>query len=173
MVTQDPNNAWAQGHINPWWGLKHRDLEYINEQFNDPESLTEWRELGYTQTRFTGDLYDMRAAEPSWMKEFYKIFPWNNLSWSVYRMPPGSVLPMHSDTYARFREIYNLSDTSRIVRTIVFLEDWQSGHYLEMNGTPLTGWRAGDWVSWRDDFPHLAANMGKTNRYTLQLTGTA
>jgi hypothetical protein len=54
----------------------------------------------------------------------------------------------------------------------VYLEDWASGHYGEMAGQPITGWRAGDWVSWHDDFPHLAANMGRTDRYTLQLTGT-
>jgi hypothetical protein len=52
------------------------------------------------------------------------------------------------------------------------MEDWASGHYLEMNGQPFTGWRAGDWVSWRDDFLYLAANIGQTDKYTLQLTGT-
>jgi hypothetical protein len=58
-----------------------------------------------------------------------------------------------------------------VVRIIVFLEDWASGHYLEMNKTPILNWKAGDWVCWRSDFLHLAANIGKTDRYTLQLTG--
>jgi hypothetical protein len=53
----------------------------------------------------------------------------------------------------------------------VFLEDWQNGHYLELNGHPIVQWRAGDWVQWRDDLPHIAANVGKTPRYTLQITG--
>ena len=172
MVTQESKHCWAQGHVEPWWGLRHRDLAYANEPFNDDISLREWRALGYTQKRFTGDMYDMRQPEPNWMSKFSEMFPWGNLSWSVYRMGPGSVLPMHSDTYTRFKEIYNLSDTTTVVRTIVLLEDWASGHYLEMNGTPITRWRAGDWVTWRDDFPHLAANIGKTDRYTLQLTGT-
>ena len=87
-------------------------------------------------------------------------------------MPPGSVLPAHSDTYDRFKLIHGLKNTHSVVRTVVFMEDWSSGHYLEMNGAPVTKWHAGDWVSWRDDFVHLAANMGRTNRYTLQLTGT-
>ena len=171
MATQD-NNTWVQGHVTPWWGLDHRNLDYIQEPFNDSKSLNEWRQLGYTQTRFTGDMYDMRFPEPDWMDPFYSLFPWNNLSWSVYRMGPGCVLPAHSDTYARFKKIYNLPHTSSVIRTIVFLEDWKSGHYLEMNGQPIISWRAGDWVSWRDDFIHLAANVGKTDRYTLQLTGS-
>jgi hypothetical protein len=31
-------------------------LPYTNEPFNDPASLAQWQELGYTQTRFTGDM---------------------------------------------------------------------------------------------------------------------
>jgi len=172
MATPVPNNAWAQGHIDPWWDLRHQDLRYIHEQFNDSDSLSDWRKLGYTQTRFTGDMYDMRNSEPDWVQPFRQIFPFENLGWSFYRMPPGSVLPAHRDTYDRFKLIHGLDTTHSVVRTIVFLEDWASGHYLEMDGQPFTGWRAGDWVSWRDDFLHLAANMGRTDRYTLQLTGT-
>ena len=172
METLVANNAWAQGHVDPWWDLRHRDLKYIHEQFNDPESLNAWRRIGYTQTRFTGDMYDMRNAEPDWVKPFRNIFPYERFGWSFYRMPPGSVLPAHRDTYDRFKLIHGLETTHSVVRTIVFMEDWASGHYLEMNGEPFTGWHAGDWVSWRDDFLHLAANMGQTDRYTLQLTGT-
>ena len=172
MVTPAQNNTWAQGHVDSWWGLRHRDLTYINEPFNDYSSLSEWRRLGYSQTRFTGDMYDMRNSEPVWVDPIRSVFPFERFSWSFYRMPPGSVLPAHRDTYDRFKLIHGLETTHSVVRTIVFLEDWASGHYLEMNGTPVTEWRAGDWVSWHDDFLHLAANMGRTDRYTLQLTGT-
>jgi len=172
MVIPAQNNTWAQGHVDPWWGLRHRDLAYTNEPFNDSSSLTEWRRLGYSQNRFTGDMYDMRNSEPVWVDSFRGVFPFERFSWSFYRMPPGSVLPAHRDTYDRFKLIHGLETTDSVVRTIVFLEDWASGHYLEMNGTPVTEWRAGDWVSWHDDFLHLAANMGRTDRYTLQLTGT-
>ena len=172
MVTPAQNNTWAQGHVDPWWGLQHRDLAYINEPFNDTVSLAEWRRLGYSQSRFTGDMYDMRNSEPAWVDPFRGVFPFERFSWSFYRMAPGCVLPAHRDTYDRFKLIHGLETTHSVVRTIVFLEDWASGHYLEMNGTPVTEWRAGDWVSWHGDFLHLAANMGRTNRYTLQLTGT-
>jgi hypothetical protein len=172
MVTPAQNNTWAQGHVDPWWGLLHRDLAYANEPFNDATSLSEWRRLGYTQSRFTGDMYDMRHSEPSWVDPFRSVFPFERFSWSFYRMAPGCVLPAHRDTYDRFKLVHGLETTDSVVRAIVFLEDWDSGHYMEMNGKPITGWRAGDWVSWHDDFLHLAANMGRTDRYTLQLTGT-
>jgi hypothetical protein len=162
---------WKQYHIDPWW-ITHRDLYYTNEPFNDSDSLKKWQQLGFTQTRFTGDMYDMRHREPKWVTPFRDYFLWKHFSWSVYRMGPGCVLPNHSDTFARFRNLHKITDTHSIRRAVVFLEDWNSGHYFEIDGNPLVKWRAGDVVVWKFDTPHLAANMGETNRYTLQITGT-
>jgi len=170
MVTQENPEGWSRGHIDPWWST-HRDLEYINEPFNDAHSLELWRSLGYTQTRFTGDMYDMRHPEPDWMADFRRHFPWQHFSWSVYRMRPGSVLPNHTDTYARFVKLYDIEDPTAIHRAVVFLEPWQSGHYFEIDGTPITGWQAGDTITWHYDVQHVAANIGMTDRYTLQITG--
>lgn len=170
MVIPEQGNHWVTGHIVPWWD-QHRDLSYINEEFNDPNSIDLWRHLGYTQSRFTGDMYDMRFEEPPWVAGFRLYFPWRFFSWSFYRMPPGTVLPRHSDTYNRFINIYEISDPTVIHRAVIFLEDWSSGHYFEINGQPLIQWCAGDWVTWRYDTPHLAANVGMTDRYTLQITG--
>jgi hypothetical protein len=163
---------WMRGVIShPWWQLEHRILDYQNEPFNDVDTLQKWRSLGFSQPKFTGDMYDMRRAEPDWINPFRQYFDLRHFSWSVYRMGPGTVLPLHKDTYKKFKQVHELPSNEQILRIIVFLEDWQSGHYLEMNGTPVVQWRCGEWVAWRDQFPHLAANMGDTNRYTLQLTG--
>lgn len=163
---------WTNGWITSnWWGYSHQALPYTNEPFNDSDSLDQWRKLGYTQTRFTGDMYDMRKPEPDWIAPFRHHFPWQHFSWSVYRMGPGTVLPNHADTYARFREIYSIKDPSTVFRAVVFLENWQSGHYFEIDHEPETEWAAGQYVIWRNDVEHLAANMGMTNRYTLQITG--
>lgn len=170
MAIQENAKRWQKTWIEPWW-VSHRALPYINEPFNDPESLALWRDLGYTQTRFTGDMYDMRNPEPAWIEPFRRYFPWKHFSWSVYRMGPGCVLPNHADTYARFRELHDIQDSDSIFRAVIFLEDWQSGHYFEINGQPHTGWLAGDTVIWQNDVEHLAANMGVTDRYTLQITG--
>lgn len=168
MEIQEQNN-WYSGHTEPVWSGAYKDLQYINEPFNDAESLKEWRDLGYTQKRFTGDMYDMRQEEPEWMFKVREHFPWKNFSWSVYRMNPGSTLPMHRDTYARFREINNCQGD--IHRAVIYLEDWQSGHISEIEDTVITKWKAGDYLVWKNDTPHLAANVGKTARYTLQVTG--
>ena len=170
MVILDQPKRWRTQRVNVFWD-GHRDLPYVNEPFNDPDSLSRWRHLGYTQEKFTGDMYDMRQPEPSWMQPFRDIFNWKHFSWSLYRMGPGTVLPMHQDLYVRFREIYQIKNAGDIVRAIVFLEDWQSGHYFEIDNHPVVSWSAGDTVIWHNDVPHLAANMGQTDRYTLQITG--
>jgi hypothetical protein len=165
------NNYWARGYIKPWWGIKHRQLAYKNEPFNDPITQARWNALGFNQTRFTGDMYDMRNPEPGWLGNFRNCFQFRHFSWSVYRMEPGTTIPEHIDTYSKFKEIYQLSDDTNIARALVFLEDWASGHYLELAGEPIVKWKAGDWVCWSNDLPHIAANVGTTNRYTLQITG--
>lgn len=170
MVIPERDN-WRLGWISdPWW-QGYQDLPYINEPFNDPQSLAHWRDLGYTQTLFTGDMYDMRQPEPLWMQGFRRVFPWQHWSWSVYRMAPGRVLPSHADTYGFYRKLYAIDDINQIWRAVVFLEDWQSGHYFEIDGHAITEWARGEYVAWRGSTPHLAANMGVTDRYTLQITG--
>lgn len=172
MEIQEKTKRWAKSWIKPWW-TDHRNLPYVNEPFNDATSIDLWRNLGYTQTKFTGDMYDMRNPEPTWIDPFRRIFKWQHFSWSVYRMGPGCVLPNHSDTYARFCDIHKVEDAEQIYRAVIMLEDWNSGHYFEIDGTPYTGWIAGDTFVWRNDVEHLAANVGMTDRYTLQITGVS
>jgi len=81
-------------------------------------------------------------------------------------------LPEHVDTYERYIELFDLKgkeDTIR--RAVLFLEDWQSGHYLEIEGQAIPHWSKGDYVAWTTNTPHMAANIGITPRYTLQITG--
>lgn len=169
MAIQD--HKWYTTQTDPCW-YNIRDLAYRNEPFNDPKSLTYWNLLGFSNNKYTGDMYDMRNAEPEWMSDVLVQFDmWEHVGWSVYRMGPGTCLPLHSDTYTRFREIHDLESTDSVARAIVFLEDWQSGHYFEIDRYPFVNWSAGDTVVWYDDVPHIASNMGFTDRYTLQITG--
>lgn len=164
------NSGWGRVMLMPCWS-GYRELAYVNEPFNDPDSISKWRQLGYTQTRFTGDMYDMKNQEPAWMERLKRHFPWKHFSWSIYRMGPGCVLPQHRDTYAKFRQIYQIQDPKVIYRAIIFLEHWQSGHYFEIQNMPIVGWGAGDCIIWQYDVPHTAANVGLEDRYTLQITG--
>lgn len=97
---------------------------------------------------------------------------WKNMAWCFYRLNPGCLVPGHVDHFANYMKYYNIADRGRIVRSLVFLEDWKSGHYFEAGGQAFTKWRAMDFVTWSHDTYHLGGNLGTEIRYTVQLTGT-
>jgi hypothetical protein len=161
-------------HIQKFWDDEYKSLNYTREPFNDPESVSKWVCNGFSGP-FTGYMCDMRDPQPIWNNRFVEFFEakgWQDVGTSYYRMDTGTVLPNHSDLYKKYVELFNLKDNEHwIYRAIVFLEDWQSGHYAELDGEPFVGWRAGDCLIWRYDTPHMAANLGDLPRYTLQITG--
>jgi hypothetical protein len=160
--------------LYPFWDDEYKQLDYIQEPFNDPTSVNQWLEQGYPH-KFIGDLCDMRHQLPSWSQRFIEMFEgqgWKDIGLAFYRMPTGTVLPVHSDLYKRYIEIFNLQGQEQTIhRALVFLEDWKPGHYFEARGVPLVDWRAGQVIEWIYDVPHSAANIGLEDRYTLQITG--
>ncbi len=170
MATQD----LFKYHLPVFWDDEFKELDYVNEEFNDTGNLERWTALGYAN-RFTGDMCDMRRPQPSWNHQFIKIFQemgWKDIGTSYYRMGTGTILPTHSDLYLRYIDVFKLQGQEhKIRRAIVFLEDWRPGHYFEGADCPKINWRAGDVVEWAYDTPHMAANMGLDPRYTLQITG--
>jgi hypothetical protein len=161
-------------HVPAFWNDEFIHLDYVNESFNDPESTARWLDLGYAN-KFTGDMCDMRSAQPSWNPVIIDIFHqmgWQDVGTSYYRMMPGTILPTHQDLYKKYIDIFSLHGQEHTIRrAVIFLQDWQPGHYFEGMGEPVVKWSAGDVVEWCYDTPHMAANMGSATRYTLQITG--
>jgi hypothetical protein len=170
MVTHEVNKYW----IDVFWDNEYQRLEYINEPFNDPESVNLWISQGY-QAKICGDMCDMRSAQPSWNHRFIEEFEntgWKDIGTSYYRMTSGTVMPTHSDLYKAYIKRFNLQGQEHTIRrALVLLEDWKPGHYLEVMGEPYVQWSAGTVIEWTYDTPHMAANIGLDPRYTLQITG--
>lgn len=161
-------------NIAPFWNDEYKHLTYTKEKFNDPVTEIVWQDAGF-RGPFGGWMCDMRNTQPSWNEQFIDFFTtlgWQDIGTSYYRMDPGSSLPEHIDTYKKYIELFDLKgQESKIRRAVIFLEPWQSGHYAECNGVPYTDWIAGFTLIWSWDAPHIAANLGMTPRYTLQITG--
>jgi hypothetical protein len=170
MVT----HAIVKYDLEVFWDDEFKSLEYHHEPFNDPESVNLWLTQGY-QGKIVGAMCDMRQQQPSWNDKFVKHFEaqgWKDVGTSYYRMPTGTVMPVHGDLYKKYIERFELQGQEHTVcRALVMLEDWKSGHYLEAMGVPYVGWSAGQVVEWTYDTPHMAANIGLEDRYTLQITG--
>ena len=160
--------------INPFWDDEYKFLDYKNEEFNNQQDLTRWVYNGYRHGKFTGDMCDMRSPQPTWNDQIIKHFEdlgWQDVATSYYRMTTATILPTHSDTYKKYIEIFKVENPNSIKRALIFLEDWSSGHYLEVDGKPILDWQQGDYVVWDYNTPHMAANIGTAPRYTLQITG--
>jgi len=161
-------------HIDRFWDDEFKTLDYIQEPFNDPDSVNLWISQGY-HDKICGDLCDMRHRLPAWANKFIDIYSqqgWKDVGVAFYRMKTGTVIPVHADLYKRYIELFNLQGKEHTIRrALVLLEDWKSGHYLEVEGKPYVNWTAGDTVEWAHDSPHMAANIGLQDRYTLQITG--
>lgn len=170
MVTHAVNKY----HIERFWDDEFKTLDYIQEPFNDPASVSRWLSQGY-QDKICGDLADMRHRLPAWADKFVEMYEsrgWKDVGIAFYRMSTGTVMPVHQDLYKRYIEIFNLQGQEQTIRrALVLLEDWKPGHYLEAMGEPVVNWHAGDTVEWVYDTPHMAANIGLEDRYTLQITG--
>lgn len=167
-------HAFTTYSMKPFWDDEYKLLPYTNEPFNDPIMVKQWEEDGF-QGRITGDLADMRGEQPSWNHKFVTFFEhqgWRDVGTAYYRMNAYTVMPEHYDIYRAYVNKFNLHEKrDNIRRAIVFLEDWKPGHYLEVLGKPFVEWRAGQVVEWTNSTPHMAANLGVYDRYTLQITG--
>jgi len=96
------------------------------------------------------------------------LFP--RYSVGIMKQPPGQTLPVHTDTFFQFAKNNNVEPSS-CCRVNIFLEDWQSGHYFEINENSVLHWKQGDAIIIKCNEPHLSGNMGMTNKYTMQVTG--
>jgi hypothetical protein len=152
-------------HLNNW----HLDLNYQAHQsplsgfnFVDREDINR-----YKQEQIIAHIHKGIEFEQFFVDYFSHL---HSHVFAVSKMLPGMILPYHTDEYAYFRNINNVTH-NQIIRIIVFLEDWKSGHISEVNGRSITNWKQGDWIQWIGTTPHMAANLGLTDRYTLQITG--
>jgi hypothetical protein len=167
--------TWCQGRIPVRWTVEEIDgLDWVREDFNDPQMAQAWL-AQYGAIARTGYQADYRSRQLSCNDSIVADLalagmPLDKTGLSYYKMMPGDILPYHGDTYARYRA-YHSVEIDQIWRVIVFLQDWQPGFLFEMEGWPITQYRAGDWVAWQGGAEHMAGNLGRVPRYTLQITG--
>ena len=134
------------------WGTKHRELTYIKDYFKDPEQESAWINSGHQPEALCVD------------ENLYIV--------EIGGFAPGTYLPMHVDRFEHYSKANNIQDLSSIVRYVLFLEDSSVGHMLQIGHTVYYHWPAGLCVGWNHSTPHMAANLGGQDRYTLQITGT-
>jgi hypothetical protein len=164
---------WGQGHVDPWWDDSFKNLNYIWKPIPNQDMIPIWDEKYGKGLKYTGGVYDMSQPTPDYALPFLTLMKdWQHVGISFFKQNPLEALPLHRDTYTRYQEVHKLTNPNLIYRCIVFLEDWKSGHYLEVDGTGIVNWNKGDYVYWNYNTEHYAGNFGTEARHTLQITGT-
>ena len=163
-------------NIKPFWDDEYKKLNYRKEIFNDEYAIGEWRENGYDNDveKFSGKMANHNDKQPNW-NEIFKSWAFHehglkNVGCCYYRMGTNDIIPNHFDAYNVYTEKFNC-EAEDVHKILVFLEDWKSGHYFEFNNQPIVNWKRGDYFIWSGKVPHMAANIGIEDRYTLQITG--
>jgi len=175
-VITKSNENWHKGFIKPFWStVSYTKLDYKHIPFNNDKDMQKWLKQGYPkEVVANGALVDMNSTQPAYAKDIVKWFEntYNvkNVGISFFRMKTACMIPTHKDTYKKYKSLFKCR-AKDIRRAIIFLDDWQPGHVLEVDGYPITKYKKGDFVFWKNDTPHMAANIGLKPRYTMQLTG--
>jgi hypothetical protein len=156
-------NQYKRGEIKNFKSLlgEYKNLNYINKPFNDKDTLTKWKSLGHVYEKYTGKMLDQSQTLPNWCFKFLDNFLLQNPTITLYCMTPGTILPEHSDTFLKYKHIMNLGLKDSISRCIIFLEDWKSGHYFEIDEDPIVKWKSGDYIMWRDSTSTYGSKFGK------------
>ena len=162
---------WFRGQIN--LGVQEFDtypnLKYVRHPAN-PRDLTEWKRQGYTHEHMTGAMVVDREVMPNWIGECAKQIGLTSCGFTFYKMVTGDIMPRHADHFMTYQKIFNV-DKSKVRRAVIVLQDWEPGHYFDIENEAIVNYKQGEYVLFDAFTNHSAANIGLKDRYTLQITG--
>ena len=125
----------------------------------------------YTKKSLLGEMYNDKLDKDKHDLSHLNVKGWQNFAWCFYKLTPGRWLPPHKDHFKNYCNYYKISNKNKIMRTIVFLEDWKPGHYFEVNNKPCVNWKAGQYILLDQTMWHRSGNVGVDKKYTAQVTG--
>ncbi len=133
-------------------------------------------QAGYnsTNTLLKQKYFFDKKSMPDWSRKILKMSKLENAYLVVHMNPPGSTNPWHYDTFAGMSKMKTDPKSKvkkKIMRVLLFVDDWHWGHFLQVGNQVVSNWKKGDIYSWKSDRYHLATNSGITKRYTIAITG--
>ena len=109
------------------------------------------------------------------MRKTFEYFELENYTWKYNVQYPTDNLLWHVDNLPgkpTKENVLKSDRTSKTVRFLVFLRDWEPGQGVLFGNYFLDRWRSGDawWFDWIS-VPHSTFNMSWEDRPMLQITG--
>jgi len=160
----------ANGFLNRFQAQGNR----TDAPFTEPYDRAELEYLGLDPNHMF--FYNLRSTDNDAVQDIMDSFKFKKATASFHIQPPGSVFPYHVDEIPGIKnndaDSWLDDDPKWAARFEIQVFDWQPGHVWAVGNTYWKQWRAGDilWHDWRHT-PHGTANMGRSPRVTLQVTG--
>jgi hypothetical protein len=89
-------------------------------------------------------------------------------------LPPGSVIPLHQDTFHKLRTQFP-DHPGRMVRAVVYATEYDMGQFTQyLNDGRIhnsTDWKIGDGTIWDDQVPHVTVNGSMKDLCTVNFSG--
>ena len=108
-----------------------------------------------------------------WYEPMKALFPQlKKMGVSLFVQPPGHCIPSHVDTYSSFmRRTGEYPDYTKLKRYMVFVSDWDWGHFFHYGNHCINQWRGGDLWDLKGGIYHGSANAGITPKITIHWSG--
>jgi hypothetical protein len=161
-----------EGHITPTWDIKEfYDLEYTLGYHKEDKLNQRYVAAGHVKDSMS--LYNcfensLKVDTQSIRDQFDFL---KDLALAVNLFKPGQYLPMHHDLYGKYKSVFSVDSSDKIIRVMVMLENSVPGQILQINHRAIAKWSAGDWFGWQGQEPHAFYNLSMSNRYAIQITG--
>lgn len=89
-------------------------------------------------------------------------------------LPPGSVIPLHQDTFHKLRTQFP-THPGHMVRAVIYASEYDTGQftqYLDQGRLHnSTEWKVGDGTIWDDQVPHVTVNGSMKDLCTVNFSG--
>ena len=165
------NTETERGHFGVTWQTEHKHLPYTRSELST-ERRKHYHDLGYLSNSAIKNSVEEynEPTMPLWATDMGRVFGLFDQSLKFIRLSQYDVIPPHDVSVTDYC-IENRADPDDIMIGILMLEDWKPGHLLEIDGTPHTNWKQGDWFKFFANRPISYANVGKKKMYMVQLMG--
>jgi hypothetical protein len=107
------------------------------------------------------------------LRELFPEFKKDKLGVSLFIQPPGHTMYSHVDTFSSFirRTGDEKANYKTLRRYMVFVRDWDWGHFFHMGNACLNQWKAGDLWDITPGKYHGSANCGMSPKLTIHWSG--
>lgn len=89
-------------------------------------------------------------------------------------IPPGSTIPLHSDTFHKLRSDFP-TESGRMVRAVIYATPFDIGQMTQYAVDGIlyasAGWEIGEGMIWDDQVPHVTVNGSMRDLCTVNFSG--